>query len=140
MSFGEKEAIMLADFIKHENCNIEELELNEADIEFKALEIILNGIVDSEAFFKRLSLSKNILDGNICEKLRDFPKKLNSFESLCLSHCEIGAAGLRLICEGLYGQSTIKYLDLSWNNVISQDMEIILEMLKNNRSLEKLLI
>ena len=63
----------------------------------------MESIVESEAFFKRLSLSKNILDETICEHLRDFPKKLRAFESLCLSHCEIGAAGLRLLCEGLYG-------------------------------------
>jgi len=103
MRFGEKEAKLLADFFKLKDCRIEELELNEADITLKSFDIIMDGIVSSEAFFRRLSLSKNLLDVTICEHLRDFPKKLNAFESLVLSHCELGAAGLKLLCEGLYG-------------------------------------
>ena len=44
MSFGEKEAKLLADFFRLDDCMIEELELNEADIHVDALYIIMDGI------------------------------------------------------------------------------------------------
>jgi hypothetical protein len=45
MSIGENEALLLAEFIKQKDCRIEELELNEADIEIKSLDIIMDSIV-----------------------------------------------------------------------------------------------
>ena len=45
-----------------------------------------------------------------------------------------------MLCEGFYEQTTIKYLDLSWNNISEKGMKIIVSMLGKNQSLEKLLI
>jgi len=59
---------------------------------------------------------------------------------LNLSHCEIGEDALKSLCSGFYGQTTVKDLNLSWNNISSQGMVIILDMLRDNVSLEKLLI
>ena len=42
--------------------------------------------------------------------------------------------------QGFSGQVTIKYLDLSWNNVTEDGMKHILEMLRENKSLEKLYV
>ena len=83
---------------------------------------------------------KNQFDVTICERLKDFFCKLPSFESLCLSHCNIGAGGLKMLCDGLKGNHTVTYLDLGWNNISNDDMIIIIDMLKNNHALEKLLI
>lgn len=130
---------MLAAFFAEQNCRIEELELNEADFDIESLDIIMDALYKAD-HLRRLSLSKNMLTSNICEHLAKMPTSLHSFESLCLSHCEIGEQGLSLLCSGFYGQTTIKYLDLSWNNIPSNGMKIILKMLEHNKSLEKLLI
>ena len=45
-----------------------------------------------------------------------------------------------MLCSGFYGQTTIKYLDLSWNNISEESMKIIVKMLGQNQSIEKLLI
>ena len=42
--------------------------------------------------------------------------------------------------KGFIGQVTIKYLDLSWNNITEDGMKHILEMLRENKSLEKLYV
>lgn len=68
------------------------------------------------------------------------PKRLHSFESLCLSHCKIDIDALKQLCAGFYRQTTIKYLDLSWNNIKAEGMKHILAMLAENKSLTKLYI
>ena len=45
MSIGENEAKLLGEFMVQDDCRIEELELNEADIEIKSLDIIMDSIV-----------------------------------------------------------------------------------------------
>ena len=139
MPVDQAEAQMLADFIAQDNCQIEELELNEADFDIESLDIIMEALYQAD-HLRRLSLSKNILTKNICEHLSRMPTSLHKFESLCLSHCEIGEDGLELLCNGFNGQTTIKYLDLGWNNIQVNGMKIILKMLQQNKSLEKLLI
>ena len=44
------------------------------------------------------------------------------------------------MCSGLKGQTSLKYLDLSWNFIQPASMHHILEMLRDNKSLEKLYI
>jgi hypothetical protein len=68
MTINLKEAQMLAHFFERTDCLIEEFELNEAEVEFETLQVIM------EAFFKadhlrRLSLSKNSLSPEICSIL-----------------------------------------------------------------------
>ena len=139
LPIDHSEARMLADFFAQDTCLIEELELNEADFDIESLDIIMEALYMAD-HLRRLSLSKNILTTNICEHLAKMPTSLHSFESLCLSHCEICEDGLELLCSGFYGKTTIKYLDLSWNNIQANGMKIILKMLQHNKSLEKLLI
>jgi hypothetical protein len=49
MRFSKTEANLLADFFRLDDCRIEELELNECDIEIELLDIIMDGIIQSEA-------------------------------------------------------------------------------------------
>ena len=118
---------------------IEELVLNEADFDIDSIDIIMEALYKAD-HLKSLSLSKNQLSNSICQHLSQIPKRLHHFYSLNLSHCEIGEDALKSLCAGFYGETTIKNLNLSWNNISSQGMVIILDMLKNNTSLEKLLI
>jgi Ran GTPase-activating protein (RanGAP) involved in mRNA processing and transport len=97
---------------------LEELELNEADINMESLDVIMEALYKAD-HLRRLSLSKNCLDEGICQHLSDLPSRLHNFQSLCLSHCEIGLDALDNLCKGFYGQTTIKCLDLSWNNISS---------------------
>lgn len=139
MKIGQQEARLLADFFIQSDCMLEELELNEADVDVATIEIIMEAIYKAD-HLRRLSLAKNILNQQLCAHLSQMPRRLHKFESLCLSHCDIGEDGLRSLCSGFEGQTTIKYLDLSWNDIQSAGMRIILEMLSKNKSLEKLLI
>jgi len=68
------------------------------------------------------------------------PTRLHQFESLCLSHCLIGLSGLEILCKGLYGETSLRYLDLSWNNIPLEGMSHIVTMLQENKTLEKLYI
>ena len=63
------------------------------------------------------------------------PLRLHNFKNLCLSRCFIGLDALKQLCKGFEGETSIKYLDLSWNNIESDGMLTILEMLKVNKSL-----
>jgi Ran GTPase-activating protein (RanGAP) involved in mRNA processing and transport len=89
---------------------------------------------------RKLSLSKNELDASICDHLSLMPTRLHKFESLCLSHCLIDDEGLQSLCNGLKGETSLKYLDLSWNFIQPESMQYILEMLRENQNLEKLYI
>lgn len=40
----------------------------------------------------------------------------------------------------MLGDVSIKYMDLSWNNIGGKGMDFLLEMLQNNKSLRKLYI
>ena len=126
---------MLADLLGEESCNIEQLALNQADFDIDTLDTIMEALCKADHLHK-LSLAKNILNVNICSHLSEIPKRLHHFQILCLSHCELGHDGLKSLCAGFYGINTIKELDLSCNNIKSEGMQIILEILKKNKSLE----
>ena len=113
--------------------------MNEADFKVESLDTIMEALYKADHLAK-LSLSKNLITAEICQHLSVMPQRLHHFQALCLSHCEIGEDGLQLLCEGFYGQTKIKYLDLSWNNISEKGMKIIVTMLGKNHSLEKLLI
>ena len=84
---------MLAKFFEKQDCMVEELQLNEAEFDIESLDIIMEALYKAD-HLRRLSLSKNILNFNICEHLSVMPTRLHIFESLSLAHCEIGEDGL----------------------------------------------
>jgi Ran GTPase-activating protein (RanGAP) involved in mRNA processing and transport len=47
---------------------------------------------------------------------------------------------MKSLCNGMLGDVSIKYMDLSWNNIGGKGMDFLLEMLQNNKSLRKLYI
>lgn len=112
---------MLAAFFERDDCMIEELELNEADVDIETLDVIMEAIYKAD-HLRRLSLAKNPLDFAICQHLSQMPLKLHNFEMLCLSHCNFGDDALETLCAGLYGKNTVKYIDISWNNIEAAGM------------------
>lgn len=133
------EAKLISKFIRKDECLIEELELNEADIDIEALDEIMAALCKADNL-RRLSLAKNELTSSICDHLRILPQQLHKFQSMCLSHCLMGEEGLESLCSGFYGDISLKYLDLSWNYIQPSGMQHILSMLRENKSLEKLYI
>ena len=59
------EAKLLSAFIRHEECVMEELEINEADINVESLDEIMEALYSRDTL-RRLSLSKNELNHTIC--------------------------------------------------------------------------
>lgn len=57
---------------------LEELEINEADIDVDALDIVMEALQHRDTLV-RLSLSKNELDQTICQHLSNLPSKLHNF-------------------------------------------------------------
>lgn len=139
MPIDLSEAKMLGAFFQRNDCMIEELELNEADLDIEILDEIMESLYKAD-HLRRLSLAKNYLSVNICQHLSKMPKMLHKFEMLCLSHCNFGDEALETLCSGFYGKTTVKYLDFSWNNIQSKGMKHILKMLADNKTLEKLYI
>ena len=61
MTINNKQALVLADMLGEENCNIQQLELIEADFHIDTLDIIMEATYKADHLMK-LSLAKNILD------------------------------------------------------------------------------
>lgn len=72
------EAELIAQFIKQEDCMLEELEINEADIDVDALDIVMEALKERKTLVK-ISLSKNELDKTICKHLSKLPSHLPNF-------------------------------------------------------------
>ena len=65
MPIDLSEAKMLAAFFQRNDCMIEELELNEADLDIEILDEIMESLYKAD-HLRRLSLAKNYLSVNIC--------------------------------------------------------------------------
>ena len=65
MAIHMPEARLLSAFILRKDCEIEELELNEADIGVEELDLIMEALYKAD-HLKRLSLAKNELSVTIC--------------------------------------------------------------------------
>lgn len=61
--------------------------------------------------------------------------------SLCLAHCEMENDAFEMLANGLISQPcTLKYLNLSWNNLNQDIMHKMCDMLNHIPCMEKLLI
>lgn len=78
MMIHEEEAMMLSEFIKQKDCQLEELEINEADINVEAIDMIMEALYQRDTL-KRLSLAKNELNLTICQHLSQLPSSLHQF-------------------------------------------------------------
>ena len=76
MKISLSDAKLLAEFFLQNDCMLEELELNEADINIESLDIIMEALYKAD-HLRRLSLSKNFLDEKICQHLSDLPNRLH---------------------------------------------------------------
>lgn len=65
MEIHLQEAKLLSNFIRREECMLEELEINEADINVEAIDEIMEALYSKDTL-RRLSLSKNELDLTMC--------------------------------------------------------------------------
>lgn len=72
MAIHMPEAKLLSTFLAKDECKIEELELNEADIHIDALDEIMGALYKADHLVK-LSLTKNELDETICDHLKFLP-------------------------------------------------------------------
>jgi Ran GTPase-activating protein (RanGAP) involved in mRNA processing and transport len=102
MTINHDEAERLAKFFDRKDCMLEELELNEADLDIESLDLIMESLCKAD-HLKKLTLAKNTLDVNICERLSKFPERLHNFEMLSLSHCNFGDEALKALCAGFTG-------------------------------------
>ena len=62
------EAKMLSNFISRDDCMLEELEINEADINVESIDLIMDSLFKRDTLI-RLSLAKNELNLAICQHL-----------------------------------------------------------------------
>ena len=60
-----EEASLISDFIKRDDCMLEELELHEADIDVEGIDLIMEALCVRDTLV-RLSLSKNELNLTLC--------------------------------------------------------------------------
>ena len=95
---------------------MQELELQECDIDEKSMEFIMNAIVDMpqrNTHITKLSLRDNYLNDKLCFQFIKNERRLDQFEALVLSHCDINRTGLKLLCEGLSTNKIIKLPNLA---------------------------
>ncbi|XP_044193537.1 leucine-rich repeat-containing protein 45 isoform X1 [Thunnus albacares] len=88
----------------------------------------------------RLDLSGQSLSADTCSVLaRAFQKDI-IFTEVSLSDCMLSEEGAKVLLTGLFGNTTVKVLDLKGNNLRSTGAEVLGKLLARNKTLRRLVL
>ncbi|XP_038590910.1 leucine-rich repeat-containing protein 45 isoform X2 [Micropterus salmoides] len=88
----------------------------------------------------RLDLSGQSLSTDTCCVLAKAFQKDTAFTEVLLSDCMLSEEGAKLLLTGLFGNTTVKVLDLKGNNLRSTGAEVLGKLLARNKYLRRLVL
>ncbi|XP_037611503.1 leucine-rich repeat-containing protein 45 [Sebastes umbrosus] len=94
----------------------------------------------SAAQGSRLDLSGQSLSADTCSVLARAFQKDTVFTEVLLSDCMLSEEGAKILLTGLFGNTTVKVLDLKGNNLRSTGAEVLGKLLARNKTLRRLVL
>ncbi|XP_070783024.1 leucine-rich repeat-containing protein 45 [Enoplosus armatus] len=88
----------------------------------------------------RLDLSGQSLSADTCSVLARAFQKDTVFTEVLLSDCMLSEEGAKVLLTGLFGNTTVKVLDLKGNNLRSTVAEVLGRLLARNKHLRRLVL
>ncbi|XP_030255940.1 leucine-rich repeat-containing protein 45 [Sparus aurata] len=88
----------------------------------------------------RLDLSGQSLSADTCSVLAKVLQKDTIFTEVSLSDCMLSEEGATVLLAGLFGNATVKVLDLKGNNLRSKGAEVLGRLLARNKTLRRLVL
>ncbi|XP_042363361.1 leucine-rich repeat-containing protein 45 [Plectropomus leopardus] len=88
----------------------------------------------------RLDLSGQSLSIDTCSVLARTFQKDTIFTEVLLSDCMLSEEGAKVLLTGLFGNTTVKVLDLKGNNLRSTGAEVLGKLLARNKTLRRLVL
>ncbi|XP_070708492.1 leucine-rich repeat-containing protein 45 [Pempheris klunzingeri] len=88
----------------------------------------------------RLDLSGQSLSADTCSVLARAFQKDSVFTEVSLSDCMLSEEGAKELLTGLFGNRTVKVLDLKGNNLRSTGAEVLGKLLAHNKTLRRLVL
>ncbi|XP_059180421.1 leucine-rich repeat-containing protein 45 [Centropristis striata] len=88
----------------------------------------------------RLDLSGQSLSADTCSVLARAFQKDTVFTEVLLSDCMLSEEGAKVLLTGLFGNTTVKVLDLKGNNLRSTGAEVLGRLLARNKTLRRLVL
>ncbi|XP_075949077.1 leucine-rich repeat-containing protein 45 [Anarhichas minor] len=88
----------------------------------------------------RLDLSGQSLSADTCSVLARAFQKDSVFTEVLLSDCMLSEEGAKVLLSGLFGNTTVKVLDLKGNNLRSTGAEVLGKLLARNKTLRRLVL
>ena len=126
----------LASVIKT-NSGLQQLDLSGNDLKASAV-IILQALKDS-CQLKSLNLNDNEMTGQVAEDLASVIKNNIGLQQLGISNNNLKTSAF-VILQALQGNSQLKGLNLSQNNISGQVSQELANVIKNNQNLEQLFL
>ena len=126
----------LASVIKT-NSGLQQLDLSDNDLKASAV-IILQALKDS-CQLKSLNLNDNEMTGQVAEDLASVIKNNIGLQQLGISNNNLKTSAF-VILQALQGNSQLKGLNLSQNNISGQVSQELANVIKNNQNLEQLFL
>ncbi|XP_034716016.1 leucine-rich repeat-containing protein 45 isoform X1 [Etheostoma cragini] len=88
----------------------------------------------------RLDLSGHSLSVDTCSVLATAFQNDTGFTEVVLSDCMLSEEGAKVLLTGLFGNTTVKVLDLKGNNLRSTGAEVLGKLLARNKTLHRLVL
>ncbi|XP_051273108.1 leucine-rich repeat-containing protein 45 [Dicentrarchus labrax] len=88
----------------------------------------------------RLDLSGQSLSADTCSVLARAFQKDTVFTEVSLSDCMLSEEGANMLLTGLFGNTTVKVLDLKGNNLRFKGAEVLGKLLARNKTLHRLVL
>ncbi|XP_031179807.1 leucine-rich repeat-containing protein 45 isoform X2 [Sander lucioperca] len=88
----------------------------------------------------RLDLSGHSLSADTCSVLARAFQNDTGFTEVVLSDCMLSEEGAKVLLTGLFGNTTVKVLDLKGNNLRSTGAEVLGKLLARNNTLRRLVL
>ncbi|KAF1374331.1 hypothetical protein PFLUV_G00248930 [Perca fluviatilis] len=88
----------------------------------------------------RLDLSGHSLSADTCSVLARAFQNDTGFTEVVLSDCMLSEEGAKVLLTGLFGNTTVKVLDLKGNNLRSTGAEMLGKLLARNNTLRRLVL
>ncbi|XP_026171988.1 leucine-rich repeat-containing protein 45 isoform X2 [Mastacembelus armatus] len=103
-------------------------------------ESVVAQLQDSTAQSPRLDLSGQSLSADTCSVLaRAFQNDI-VFTEVLLSDCMLNEEGVKVLLTGLFGNTTVKVLNLKGNNLGSAGAEVLGKLLARNKTLRRVVL